>query len=209
MIKSKDDLKLYLACDRQALGLKSRGFIKELLATNPILRFQTTLRHLEYYTNVPTFSHRILKLITRFRFRQQSLKLGFSIPVNVFGPGLSIAHYGTIVVSQYARIGAFCRIHACVNIGASGGGNDAPIIGENCYIGPGAILFGGITLADNITIGANSTVNKSFFEENIVIAGTPAKIVKTNTFNWLSFNNMGLTGGFPDIKNNSENISII
>lgn len=188
MIKSKEDLKFYLACDKQALGLKQRNFIKELLVPNPILSFQRTLRYLEYYSNVSSFSHRILKPITQFRFRQLSLKLGFSIPINVFGPGLSIAHYGTIVVSQYARIGAYCRIHACVNIGASGGNNDAPTIGDNCYIGPGAIIFGGISIAHNVTIGANATVNKSHRIENCVIAGTPAKIMKTEADCWIKFN---------------------
>lgn len=37
-------------------------------------------------------------------------KLGFSIGLNVFGPGLSIAHYGCIVVNSGARIGTNCRI---------------------------------------------------------------------------------------------------
>lgn len=69
-----------------------------------------------------------------------------------------------------------------------GGGQKAPIIGDNCYIGPGAIIFGDITLADNITIGANATVNRSCGQERVVLAGTPAKIVKENTNNWLEFN---------------------
>lgn len=52
------------------------------------------------------------------------------------------------------------------------------------YIGPGAILFGDITIADNVSIGANATVNRSFTEPNVVIAGTPAKIVKRNVPAW-------------------------
>ena len=32
--------------------------------------------------------------------------------------------------------------------------------------------------------GANATVNKSFNESNVVVAGTPAKIVKTNVPSW-------------------------
>ena len=117
-----------------------------------------------------------------------SLKLGFSIPINVIDQGLSIAHYGTIVISSNCKIGKNCRIHAGVNIGASGGSKAAPIIGNNVYIGPGAILFGDIRIGDNNTIGANSTVNKSFQENNCVIAGTPAMIVKTEYKNWTVFN---------------------
>lgn len=69
-------------------------------------------------------------------------------------------------------------------IRASRGKNGAPIIGNNVYIGPGAILFGDITIADNVSIGANATVNRSFTESNVVIAGTPAEIVKRNVPAW-------------------------
>lgn len=57
-----------------------------------------------------------------------SIKLGFSNPNNVIDAGLSIAHYGTIVISPYAKIGKNCRIHTCVNIGASAGNHKAPSI---------------------------------------------------------------------------------
>lgn len=97
---------------------------------------------------------------------------------------MSIAHYGTIVVSPKAKIGKFCRIHACTNIGASAGKTSAPNIGDNVYIGPGAIIFGDISIANNVTIGANATVNKSCSAENVVLAGTPAKIVKDNYTIW-------------------------
>jgi len=105
------------------------------------------------------------------------MKLGFSIPLNVFGPGLGIAHYGTIVVNGNAKVGANCRIHIAVNIGANGG-KEAPQLGDNVYIGPGAKIFGDIRIADHVKIGANAVVNKSFDEEGAVIVGIPAKRVK-------------------------------
>ena len=123
-------------------------------------------------------------LINRLRLRKMQRKLGFTIPINVCGPGLSIAHYGSIVISEQAVIGKNCRIHVGVNIGASGGKSEAPTIGDNVYIGPGAILFGGITIASGISVGANATVNKSFEQSNCVIAGTPAKVVKENCKAW-------------------------
>ncbi len=101
--------------------------------------------------------------------------LGFSIPINVFGPGLRIAHRGTIVINKNARTGDNCRIHACTNIGSNLDEVSAPQIGNNMYIGPGAKIFGNVVIADNITIGANSVVNKSFCEKSISIAGIPAK----------------------------------
>lgn len=105
-----------------------------------------------------------------------SILCGFSIPINVFGKGLSIAHRGTIIVNSNAKNGMNCRLHACVNIGTIPGRNDmAPIIGDNCYIGPGVKIYGKINIASGIVIGANSVVNKSFDEENICIAGISAK----------------------------------
>ena len=103
---------------------------------------------------------------------------GYTIPENVFGPGLSIAHYGTIVVNSKARVGKNCRIHICTNIGASGGTFDAPKLGDNVYIGPGAKIYGNIKIANNIVVAANSSVGKSFEEENIIIGGSPAKKIK-------------------------------
>jgi serine O-acetyltransferase len=43
------------------------------------------------------------------------------------------------------------------------------------YIGPGVKIYGPIEIADNIAIGANSVVNRSFIESGITIAGNPAR----------------------------------
>ena len=121
-------------------------------------------------------------MIAKYRFRRISVKLGYSISPNVFGPGLSLPHRGNIVVNPQTRIGENCRIHVGVNIGAHHG--KAPRIGNNVYIGPGAIIFGDVEIADNCSIGANATVNKSFTERNAVIAGTPAGVVKRGVPSW-------------------------
>lgn len=177
MIKSKLEYKEYLQADRVALGVKKSklGFLKP----NPIFEFQKLLRKVEYYKNCKRgFLYKIYYLFIYWKFKKKSIRLGFTIPPNVFGAGLSIAHVGTIVVNANARVGANCRIHVCVNIGASGGEKEAPILGDNVYIGPGAKIYGAITIGNNIAIGANALVNKSFsHRENVVLAGVPAKIV--------------------------------
>ncbi len=100
----------------------------------------------------------------------------FSIPPNVFGKGLSIAHRGTIVVNGNTHVGDNCRIHVCVNIGTLPGcSNAAPTLGDNVYIGPGVKIYGKIKIGSGIMIGANAVVNKDFLEDNICIAGVPAK----------------------------------
>lgn len=90
---------------------------------------------------------------------------------------MSIAHYGSIVVNSTAQIGNNCRIHSCVNIGVQKDGSRAPIIGDNCYIGPGAKIFGDIVIGNNTTIGANAVVCKSF-EGNGTLVGVPAIQIK-------------------------------
>ena len=50
-------------------------------------------------------------------------------------------------------------------------------IGENCWLGFGAAILPGVTLGDNVTVGANAVVTKSF-PSNVVIGGCPAKILK-------------------------------
>jgi serine O-acetyltransferase len=102
------------------------------------------------------------------------LRLSFTIPLNVFGPGLSISHYGTIVVNKHAVIGANCRIHPGVCIGGLNG--KSPRIGNNVYIGPGVKIFGDITIGDNVAIGANAVVNKDV-PMKVTVAGNPAEII--------------------------------
>lgn len=55
----------------------------------------------------------------------------------------------------------------------------APItIGDNVWIGGGAMILAGVTLGDNVVVGAGSVVTKSF-GDNVVIAGNPARVIKT------------------------------
>lgn len=177
MIASKSDYKAYLAADKAALDVK--GSVADYLF-NDIWGFQRSLRLLEYRKNCyKSYPLKLLYFWSQLRVRSLGRRLGFSIPANVFGPGLSIAHAGTVVVNKNSKIGANCRIHVCVNIGADiRDGRRAPVIGDDCYIGPGAKLFGGITLGDNVAIGANSVVNKSF-DSNVTIVGAPARVIAT------------------------------
>lgn len=184
MIQSKLDYNYYLESDRKALNKPNFTLfilIKEIIAGEYLWRFQRLLRKIEYYKNVvskKSIFGKLIYLIIKYKFKRLSLKLGFSIPENVFGPGLAIIHYGTIVVNPRAKVGANCRIHVCTNIGESGGVQGAPKIGDNVYIGPGAKIYGNIVIANNSVIAANAAVNKTIDIPGMLIAGVPAKVIK-------------------------------
>ena len=186
MIQSKQDYEFYLQADRIALNITSLK--KPRIFQDEIWRFQRLLRMVEFLGNCKTNGLRKIPYdYARFRLQKLSVKLGFTISPKAFGPGLSIAHRGPIIVNPDVRIGENCRIHQCVTIGsvlsegevASYGYKTpktmSPRIGNNVFIGPGAVIIGGIEIADGIAIGANAYVNKSLLEPNITVAGCPAK----------------------------------
>ena len=162
MIQSKQDYKEYLAQDRVSSNVPEFKSMSQKLknAIAPSMEWQSikALRYMEYCENVKknTFGGKILWFIAKWHFRRISIKLGYSIPINVFGPGLSLPHRGNIIINPQTRIGANCRIHVGVNIGAHK--DKAPQIGDNVYIGPGVIIFGDIKIANNVTIVAASSI---------------------------------------------------
>jgi acetyltransferase-like isoleucine patch superfamily enzyme len=50
-------------------------------------------------------------------------------------------------------------------------------IGRNCWLGNGVVITAGVELGDNVVVGANAVVTKSF-PSNVIIAGVPAKVIK-------------------------------
>ena len=173
MITDRQTYREYVKEDLKAYGLTHVGFYNYWWMD--CLRFQLRLRRIEYLHN--SAGHNPLKRLWRFVLEvvnhRLATRLGFTIPKNVFGPGLHIVHYGTIVVHPDARVGRNCRLHPSTSIGDY---NGVPRLGNNVYIGPGAKIYGPVTLGDNVAVGANAVVNKSF-GSNVTLGGVPARIV--------------------------------
>ena len=116
MIKSKEDLKFYLAADKLALAIKHE---RPRIFQDETWKFERLLRKVEYLENCGNqTTDKILCARAKFDLHKLGVKLGFAIPRNVFGPGLSIAHGGPIIVHSKAVVGENCRIDRCVSIGS-------------------------------------------------------------------------------------------
>lgn len=182
MIKSKKDYIEYYKADLISTGIDGKGIIYRLLDKR--FGFYKMLRKAEYYTNCRKDAVGVLigKLI-KFRYYCLCEKYAWTIPLNVFEKGLHIVHTGPVVVSGAAHIGEYARVHVGVNIGNAyaKGKSGAPVIGDRCYFGPGAKIFGPIIIGDDVAIGANAVVNSSFEEGHCTIGGVPAKKISDNT----------------------------
>ena len=185
MIKSKADYLYYLRCDKKALNKTTK---RPRFKHDIIWKFQILLRKCEYLENCKTgLFWQLISKIYKLRYVILSQKLGFSMGFNTFGPGLSIAHYGALVINNNARVGVNCRIHEGVTIGVSddsyftgGEPEAAPKIGNNVFIATGAKIIGNVTIADGVAIGANAVVVKDISEPNITVGGVPAKKISDN-----------------------------
>ena len=57
-------------------------------------------------------------------------------------------------------------------------------IGDHVWVGINVTCLKGVHIANNSVVGAGSLLNGSFSEENVVLAGNPARVVKTGV-DWL------------------------
>ena len=86
-----------------------------------------------------------------------------------------------VFISGSAKIGKNAVIFQQVVIGSisliDSNGRGAPTIGDNCYIGSGAVIVGNIKIGDNVRIGANTTVYKDV-PDNCVVVSAQQKIIQ-------------------------------
>jgi serine O-acetyltransferase len=93
------------------------------------------------------------------------------------GKGFHIIHPGDIIVHPNTVIGDRCGIMHGVTLGTNMKSNEAPIIGNDVFIGAGAKVLGKVVVGDGACIAANSLVIRDVPPRAIVM-GVPAEIVR-------------------------------
>lgn len=117
--------------------------------------------------------------LARWFWRRYTYRFGIDIPLMTdIGPGLYLPHFGGIVINHDCRLGSNCTLSHGVTIGKTNRGERAgcPAVGDNVFIGPGAVIIGAIRVGNDVAIGANSVVTRDV-PDSAVVAGAPARVL--------------------------------
>lgn len=112
--------------------------------------------------------------LNRYKFRY-----GFDIsPTTNIGPGLYLGHFGGVVVSPHAILGANINIGQGATIGATSRGSrtGSPTLEDRVWVGAHAIIVGKVTIGQDALIGPGAYVNFDV-PAMAVVLGNPGKIV--------------------------------
>lgn len=184
MIKTKEDLALYLREDAKRNGIPKTllKYYFQLFVGHEnahAYRFLKCLRHYEYHlNNSGNIYHKLVGKFYYFRWSRLKLRYCISIKPNICGYGLRIMHLSR---GGGCRIGAkivgnYCGFNAGVLIGTDSDGN-RPVLGDHVAFGPGAKAFGNLTIGNNVFVAPNAVVTKDM-SDNCIVGGVPAKILK-------------------------------
>jgi serine O-acetyltransferase len=169
---------LRLDIDRYAY-MKTGHWLKSLVSNQGLwvmvqYRFS---RWVHFHVHIPGV-RLILKLLCAISRKSIEVLMGVELPNRAeIGGGLFMPHANGIIIHIDAKIGAYCNISQQVTVGV--GGDDpagTPTIGDRVFLGPGAKLFGPITIGNDVAIGANAVVMKDL-PDHVVAAGIPAQVV--------------------------------
>ncbi len=152
--------------------------LNELLLNNLAFRSQFYFR----LNQSPKLGKSILKTVSKVLLSPlPCLQIGIN-KTGYVGGGLKIMHISGCVISAH-KIGNNLTVYQGVTIGdslyISQEGYKNPVIGNDVTIYANAVVAGGITIGDNVTIGAGSVVLKDV-PPDCVVVGNPAKIIRQN-----------------------------
>ncbi|TVQ45485.1 MAG: hypothetical protein EA362_08840 [Saprospirales bacterium] len=86
------------------------------------------------------------------------------------------------VIAHGSKIGHGCQIHKNVHLANNVSLAGNAYIEENVFLGSASVVSSNIKVPKGSIVGAGAVVTRSFEEENITLAGVPAKIIKRENF---------------------------
>lgn len=178
MIKTKEDLKEYLAADLARYDHKPKWWTMFTYSeTWMIYSYFRNIRYLEYYQNNRNIFTVLPYFFRSLKQRRLALKHKINVSSHCLGKGFLFVHPGFFRVNGDVRIGDNATVLPNVLIGRRRPDKPAIInIGDNVYISTGVTILGPVTIGNNVTIAANSVVIKDV-PDNCVVSGVPAKII--------------------------------
>ncbi|MCO6025932.1 serine acetyltransferase [Prevotella cerevisiae] len=179
MIQSKTDLLYFLKKDSEHVNfrvLKILGFSFNICG-NYTWKYLKVMRYAEYHKSQSGFIHKLLRIWYILRLNRLSIKTGFQIPPGTCGPGLTIWHFGDIIVNKDVRIGENCTLYPGVLIGQKDKGL-VPVIGNNVFIGAGTKIIGDVQIGNNVIIGQNCVVTKSIPDNKVIVVNNNLRFLK-------------------------------
>ena len=188
MIRSKVELLDYLSHDSKSYKSLTMGGVKRLktaLFSTPISEqlhiwnYIKEMRYVEYYDYMSK-SNKLYKIPYLYHLhllRKESHITGFQIPPHTCGKGLTIWHWGPIIVNGEARLGDNCTLYPGVLIGHKMPGGGAATIGDNVFIGAGTKIIGHVKIGDNVTIGQNCVITKDIPDNSTVVSGSQIRYI--------------------------------
>jgi serine O-acetyltransferase len=170
-------------------GLIRTLFFSQAFAAILVFRISNFLF---YKVNFPIIRH-VFLFFAFLQIKFIEITTGISIPARCqIGKGFFISHFGGIIINSKTTIGENCNLSQGVTIGITHGGKNpgVPSIGNRVYIGPSAIIIGGIEIGDDAAIGAGAIVTKSV-PPRAVVVGNPGKIISfKGSFDYVHYDNM-------------------
>ncbi len=147
----------------------------------PGFRFTCYLRKTAHYSSRKRSFAFFAYLYNRVLYHHYRFRYGFDIsPTTRIGPGLYIGHFGGVVISPHAVLGANVNIAHGVTIGAASRGprTGAPTLEDRVWVGANAVLVGNIVIGHDALIAPGAYVNFDV-PPMAVVLGNPGKVISS------------------------------
>lgn len=192
MIQTIQDLKDYLRADfKNNHEIYKKNIFKEYLKGNIKVYYKFKyiyyLRIFEYCTNNKKgIFGKLRYLVFKRIFQKLQVKTQLFISPNTCEAGLNIEHLGYVWIDSSSHLGKNNILLPRLLFGKKSPSTLTPpnenrcliSTGDNVYVGTGSTILGPVNIGSNVIIAAGSVVVKDI-PNNSIVAGVPAKVIKT------------------------------